>query len=80
MTNDLSRRLFEHNTDAVTSQKHFTGKYKAKYLIYYERFEFVEHAIEREKQLKGWVRKRKIELIESFNPTWKFLNNEINDN
>ncbi len=63
VTNDLKRRLFEHEEDANTEKKHFTGKYNAYYLVYYERFEFIEHAIEREKQIKGWIRQKKETLI-----------------
>lgn len=77
MTNDLNRRLFEHQQAVHASKKSFTGKYAANFLIYWERFEYVEHAIEREKELKGWRRSKKVELIQSLNPTWKFLNNEI---
>jgi putative endonuclease len=77
MTNDLNRRLSEHQEAAQTSKKNFAGKYAAYFLIYWERFDYVEHAIEREKELKGWRRSKKEQLIKSFNQDWKFLNNEI---
>jgi putative endonuclease len=76
VTNDLKRRLFEHEQDAASEKKHFTGKYNAIFLLYWERFQFIDHAILREKQLKGWTRKRKEELIFSFNPNWDFLNKQ----
>ena len=75
-TNNLKERLYWHqNLEAI--DKHFTTKYKCFYLIYYEHFQDVETAIAREKQLKGWKRIKKENLINEFNPDWKFLNNEI---
>ncbi|TFF35739.1 GIY-YIG nuclease family protein [Mucilaginibacter psychrotolerans] len=78
VTNDLTRRLDEHrhNTDAKSS---FTGKYHCYYLVYYEHYTHIEHAIEREKQIKKWRREKKDALIASTNPEWRFLNKEIND-
>jgi len=75
VTNDLRRRLSEHQTK-VNAQS-FTSKYNCYYLIYFERHQFIQHAIEREKEIKGWVRVKKEKLITEFNPNWKFLNNEI---
>lgn len=77
VTNDLNRRLYEHEQDSKTERKHFTEKYNLYYLIYWERFEYIEQAIDREKEIKGWTRMKKIKLISSFNPEWNFLNNEI---
>jgi putative endonuclease len=77
VTNDLKRRLLEHENDVKTVKKHFTGKYNVYFLIYYERFQYIEHAIEREKQIKGWLRSKKEQLISEFNPEWRFLNEEI---
>ena len=51
----------------------FTGKYKTKMLVYFEEFQFIKQAIEREKQLKNWHREWKINLIESSNPSWEDL-------
>lgn len=76
VTNNLGRRLEEHRNASLES---FTGKYKCHYLLYYERFQFANDAIAREKEIKGWKRKKKMELIDSFNPHWLFLNNEVND-
>jgi len=47
------------------------------YLLYWERYEYVEHAIEREKEIKGWRREKKENLISNFNPEWNFLNDTI---
>jgi len=77
VTNDLKRRLFEHEHDLLNEKSHFTGKYNVIYLIYWERFEYIEGAITREKEIKGWLRIKKEMLISEFNPEWNFLNNEI---
>ena len=75
VTNDLKRRLFEHKEQQNPSS--FTSKYKCYYLIYMERFQYVEHAIAQEKRIKGWSREKKEALINSNNPEWHFLNNEL---
>ena len=77
VTNDLQRRIDEH-TNTLNTQS-FTSKYNCKFLIYFERFQNIEHAIEQEKRIKGWSRKKKENLISEFNPNWNFLNEEIND-
>ncbi len=78
ITNNLTERLHWHqNPEAI--EKHFTAKYKCFFLIYYEHFQDVEIAISREKQIKGWTRKKKEDLINGFNPEWKFLNDEVLD-
>jgi putative endonuclease len=76
VTNDLERRLYEHyfGKDHADS---FTAKYKCFYLVWYERHQYINHAIEREKEIKGWLRAKKIKLIEENNPKWNFLNSEI---
>jgi len=70
VTNDLTRRVYEHKQGLVEG---FTKKYNVKSLVYYETVETIESAIAREKQLKGGSRKRKIELIELNNPDWTDL-------
>lgn len=76
VTNNLRERLFWHiNSEEVSN--HFTAKYKCFYLIYFEQFNDVKVAISREKQIKGWTRKKKEDLISSFNSSWNFLNDEI---
>jgi len=75
VTNNMERRLFEHKNS--TNKNSFTSKYKCYYLLYYERFQFIEHAIDYEKRIKGWSRKKKEDLINETNPNWDFINNEI---
>ena len=70
VTNDLERRIFEHRNDLIEG---FTKKYGVHYLVYYEQTEDIHAAIQREKQLKKWNRKWKLELIEKQNPEWKDL-------
>ena len=77
VTNSLKKRLWEHKQDALTEKKTFAGKYNCYNLLYWERSEYIEHAIDREKQIKGWKRIKKVELINSLNPEWKFLNGEV---
>jgi len=70
MTNNLARRDFEHKKKLLEG---FTKKYNINKLVYFEVFNNPDDAIRREKQIKGWLRKKKIELIESMNPEWKDL-------
>lgn len=74
VTNNLKRRLYEHQNKIADS---FTKKYNCHFLLYFEHFSNINHAIEREKEIKKWRREKKEKLINSTNPTWKFLNNEI---
>jgi len=76
VTNDLGQRLTEHYLNRENA-KTFAGHYNCFYLIYWEEFTDIRAAIAREKEIKGWTRKKKEVLIRSFNPDWKFLNNEI---
>lgn len=75
-TNDLPSRLYYHNHPEAIS-KHFTHRYRCKYLIYYEHYQDVDIAIAREKQIKRWRREKKEVLIDSVNPKWDFLNDEV---
>ncbi len=70
MTNNLERRVYEHKNHMTPG---FTSQYKINQLIYYETTNNVHVAIEREKQIKGWRREKKIALIESTNPQWRDL-------
>ena len=70
VTNDIVRRVNEHKRGLVPG---FTSKYHITLLVYFERFTHVRDAIAREKEIKGWVRARKIRLIEERNPTWEDL-------
>ena len=73
ITNNLKRRLLEHRAGQVC----FTSKYKIDKLVYAEEFNDPRNAIIREKQIKGWLRKKKVALIESINPGWKDLSNSM---
>ncbi len=70
MTNDLIRRIHEHKQKLIPG---FTQKYNIDRLVYYEETVDVAEAIAREKQIKGWLRAKKIALIESMNPEWNDL-------
>ena len=67
VTNDLIRRTFEHKSRTVPS---FTMRYNLDRLVYYEEYNDIRLAIEREKQLKGWKRERKNQLVNEFNRDW----------
>ncbi len=77
-TEDLGQRLIEHWLNRGDKDT-FAGKYYCYNLIYWESTKYVLNSIEREKQLKNWSRKKKLKLIEGFNPNWKFLNQDILD-
>jgi putative endonuclease len=70
VTSDLSRRVHEHRHDLVSG---FTTRYKINRLVHAESFSEVRDAIAREKQIKGWVRSRKLALIADVNPDWRDL-------
>ena len=74
VTNDLKRRVYEHKQKLVEG---FTKRYNVDKLVYYEYFESVEVAIQREKQLKGGSRRKKIELVTKVNPEFKELYTEL---
>jgi len=73
VTNDLMRRVYEHKNKLISG---FTSKYNIKILVYYESTPSIHPALEREKQIKGWLRAKKIMLINSLNPEWKDLSEE----
>jgi putative endonuclease len=70
VTGNLERRVYEHKHKLVPG---FTSKYNITRLAYYETTTDVRSALEREKQIKGWLRSKKIALIESVNPKWEDL-------
>jgi putative endonuclease len=76
VTNNLKERLYFH-ANPLPFSKAFTAKYKCFYLIYYEHYFEIEIAIKREKQIKGWSRLKKVNMISSINPEWEFLNNRV---
>jgi putative endonuclease len=73
VTNNLMRRVHEHKNKLIPG---FTSKYNIKILVYYESTSSIHVALEREKQIKGWLRAKKIALIESMNPKWNDLSKE----
>lgn len=70
VTNDLMRRVWQHRTG---SGSEFVAQYRLHQLVHAEEFEYVNDAITREKQLKGWTRAKKVALITSENPDWSDL-------
>ena len=70
VTNNLERRVYEHRQGM---QSGFTKRYKLTRLMYYESTPDVRTAIQREKEIKGWVRRKEIALIASINPYWRDL-------
>ncbi len=76
MTNNIRRRVREHKDKLVAG---FTRRYNLTRLVYYECFTDVWAAIAREKQIKGWVRRKKLELIASINPQWRDLSEDWYD-
>jgi putative endonuclease len=70
ITGDLQRRVFEHKNKLLPG---FTSRYNLTRLVYCEMFSYPGDAIQREKEIKGWVRSKKIKLIESMNPHWHDL-------
>jgi len=73
VTGNLVQRVRRHK---LGNASRFTNRYKLDRLVYFERFEYVHNAIEREKQIKGWLRIKKIALIVSVNPAWRDLSLE----
>jgi putative endonuclease len=78
VTNDLNRHIQEH-TENKGNKNSFAGKYYCHNLIYCEHFTDITFAIQREKEIKKWSRKKKNLLIDSLNPEWRFLNDEISE-
>lgn len=78
VTNNLAQRIAEHYLNRGNS-KTFAGKYYCYELIYWEHFQYINDAIAREKEIKGWSRKKKLTLIQSNNPNLLFLNGSVSD-
>ena len=74
VTNDLVRRIYEHKHGLIDG---FTKRHSVKMLVYYEIANDITEAIKREKAMKKWYRKWKIDLIEKTNPEWRDLYNDI---
>ena len=73
VTNNIRNRIEQHRTDAANERKTFAGKYNCIHLLYYETYGWIHDAIAREKELKGWIKSKKIALIQSVNPSLNFL-------
>ena len=76
VTNDLERRVAEHKAKLVSG---FTSRYNIDLLLYYETTVDVRSALAREKQIKGWLRRKKVALISATNPQWRDLSDEWAD-
>jgi len=76
VTNHLAARALQHRSGIGSA---FTSKYDVKMLVWYEHYQYVNDAIRREKQLKKWERRWKLELIEGFNPEWRDLYETLNN-
>ncbi len=74
VTSDLVKRVYEHKEKKI---KGFSEKYNCTRLVYYEKFDEISNAIEREKQLKNWHREWKNNLVNEFNPEWNDLYEEM---
>ena len=75
VTNDLQRRIYEHKNKLING---FTKKYNLNKLVYYELFFNINEAINREKIIKKWRREKKNKLVESMNPEWRDLIEDLN--
>jgi putative endonuclease len=74
VTNDLVRRIYEHRNGLIAG---FTKRYSVKRLVYFERYEVIQAAIQREHNIKHWSRKWKVRLILAENPEWNDLYDKI---
>ena len=74
VTNDIARRAWEHREDVLPG---FTSRYGVKMLVHFEEFADITEAIRREKAVKHWVRRWKVDLIEARNPEWRDLYPDI---
>jgi putative endonuclease len=76
LTNDLQQRIIEHYKNRGQLQT-FCGRYNVYWLLYFERHKFINNAIARENEIKGWRREKKVQLIAEMNPELNFLNEEV---
>lgn len=74
VTNDLRTRLLQHKNNILSKNITFASKYNVEFLLYYEKITWIKEAIAREKEIKGWRREKKIDLIKTINPDLEFLN------
>ena len=76
LTNDIIRRIIEHQNEFGSN---FASKYRLKEILYFENYQYIHDAINREKELKKWRREKKLNLIKTVNSDLKELNNELFD-
>jgi putative endonuclease len=74
VTGNLQRRIYEHKNKFADG---FTNKYNVDKLVYYDSTDDVREAIKREKEIKGWKRIKKDDLVSEFNPEWRDLSEDI---
>ena len=77
VTNNLEIRLRQHKENIHKGIKTFATKYNLEFLIYYEKHSWVQQAIAREKEIKGWRREKKLNLIRAFNENFEFLDHHF---
>ena len=80
VTNHLKIRLAQHKDNIAFGNKTFASKYNVYYLLYFEKFTWIQKAIAREKEIKGWRKEKKLELIKTINSDLNFLNHLFEDN
>jgi putative endonuclease len=73
VTNNLRTRLLQHKNNIASKNNTFASKYNVEFLLYYEKFIWIQEAIAREKEIKGWRREKKMNLIKTINPDLEFL-------
>ncbi|MBW4360243.1 GIY-YIG nuclease family protein [Flavobacterium taihuense] len=74
VTNHLKIRLEQHKDNIVSKNKTFASSYNVCFLLYYEKFTWIQEAIAREKEIKRWRKEKKLDLIKTINPELNFLN------
>lgn len=74
VTNHLKIRLLQHSENITSKNNTFASKYHVQYLLYFEKFTWIHEAIASEKEIKGWRKEKKIDLIKTINPNLEFLN------
>ena len=77
MTNNLRLRLKQHKENVVTGKKTFASRYNVQFLVYYEKYTWVQETIAREKEIKSWRREKKLDLIRTINPSFSFLDSHF---
>lgn len=74
VTNNLKIRLQQHQENITLNNPTFASRYQVYFLLYYEKFTWIQEAVAREKEIKGWRKEKKLDLIKTINPDLNFLN------